>query len=141
MEFSDKQFFNINLSFLVCSILVLSPNNKLFKKLNLKDDIYLGKNSQDYILNCPEILSPTLNKTSLRKLANTIIESNFLNNFIFSTDITPNTQKDVLKRYLKKYNYLYKQYFFFKRGNYNFKLNDKEINTYAVEFLFMLIGI
>ena len=47
----------------------------------------------------------------------------------------------LLEKYIRKFRRNYKRYFFYQNGNYANLPTDREINTYAIETLFLLIGI
>jgi hypothetical protein len=46
-----------------------------------------------------------------------------------------------LKLYLKKFQYLYKQYFVTRVGNANNDLSSKELNKLAIKSLLFFIGV
>ena len=47
----------------------------------------------------------------------------------------------LLKKYLRKFKHNYRNYFFYKNGNFNNVPTEKEMNTSAIKYLFLLTGI
>jgi len=145
MYFSDKHSNSLRLSFLICTLLTLAPTDKFFQKINLKRDILLGGEKYDYILTNFESFYACLNKVSVRRFAYILIRPILFEKEIYSQEM--NVKKEfysqalLLKKYLKKFKFLYKYYFFLDEGNINLNLTDKEINLFAISSLFLLVGI
>ena len=142
----QKNFLPSNTSFLVCSLFTLSPNEKLFKTLNIKKKISITKTA--YILDNTQNLEEfytLLNKPSLRQLVYTILIPFLIKKESSSKHILANNgspkQTLLLKKYLKKFKYTYSRYFQpISEKNYT-PLTNKEINRSAINSLFVILGI
>ena len=126
----------VNFNFILCSVFTLLPNMLFFKHALLKKQISrnfsvypnfilhdMGYNSSLYV---------TLNDLTLRQVANTLIEPSIRNQSTFKSDL--------LLQYLKKFRYNYRRYFFVKNKNYSNFLTDIELNTGAMQILYLLTG-
>jgi len=142
----QKNLLPSNTSFLMCSLFTLSPNEKLFKTLNLKKKVDINKNA--YILyntqNLEEFYN-LLNKPSLRQLVYTILIPFLIKKESSSTSILTKNESPkqtfLLKKYLKKFKYTYPRYFQpISEKNYTPPTN-KEINSSAIHSLFVILGI
>jgi len=143
----DKTLSNVDIDILLCSLFTLTPSNKLFKHINLKKDLY-RLNGESYLLSNKENfkeLYNLLNESYLRQLAYDLLEP-----FITRKHLLPESQKRseslseqiaLLKKYLRRFNYIYNRYFLTKDGNYNLLPKNKEINFFAIKSLFLLAGI
>jgi len=143
----NKTLSNVDIDIILCSLFTLTPSNKLFKNINLKNDLY-RLNGESYLLSNKENfkeLYDLLNESYLRQLAYDLLEP-----FITKKHLLPEPQRrseslyeqtTLLKKYLRRFNYIYNRYFLTKNGNYNLLPNDKEINFFAIKSLFLLAGI
>ena len=127
------------LGYLVCSLYTLSEYHQLFKKLDLKNDIYINISNGDRFSRKIDNLGDfylLLNKASLRRF------TNFLITPIKSFEKEENYNETILlKKYLRKFKYHYRRYFFYQNGNYLNLPTNKELNGFAVKMLFLLTGI
>jgi hypothetical protein len=62
-------------------------------------------------------------------------------NFCENNQITTSEEVMLLKKYMQKFNQNYYRYFFYQHENYEKLPTKKEINTHAIETLFLLAGI
>jgi len=144
----NQRTLPVDVDFIICCLFTLASSNQLFRNIDLKKDIYLGIGGGNYLLSNVENfteLSTLLNKSSLRQFAYFLLKP-FLSkqNFSFqdrnkNTELTEQTI--VFKKYLKKFKYFYKRYFFVKNENYNLLPTEKEMNLFATESLFFVLGI
>ena len=131
----------INASSLVCCLYTLSNKNKFFKKLNLKKDIFLNiNNKNDYFLADLENFNEfykLLNKLSLRIFAYKLIRP------LVNKNSVQDIWEDAIlfKKYLQKFKYNYRLYFFYQNGNYHRLPTDEEMNMLAIKSLFFIVGI
>lgn len=127
---------------LICCLYTLSSRNKFLKK-KLKKDIYLYINRRkDYVsadLEQFDELYKLLNSLSLRRFAYRLIKPLPLVDKSNVQDICDETV--LLKKYLRKFKYNYRLYFFYKSGNHELLPTDKEVNMLAIKSLFFLVGI
>ena len=135
-------------SFLLCSLFTLAPNQKLFKKLDLHKKFYIRALPSNGILNNKEFLIEyysALNQKSIRQLAYTLLSPYFLNNYNRSQSLTLNSERinelDLLKKYLKKFQYTYFRYFFPINDKLPLPSTNKELNTKAINALFLIVGV
>ena len=152
MEISKKTKFKFNLSSLLCGLYTLSENDKFFKKVSLKNDIFLNINSNDYF--SPELVNwhnftKLLNKLSLRRFSYNLLKPVLTANYI---DLALNNNNEgrtkecyeeiiLFRKYLRKFKYNYRSYFIEQSRNFNNLPSDKELNTSAIDVLFLFSGI
>ena len=127
----------VNFGFVLCSVFTLLPNMLFFKHAVLKQQV--SRNFSVY----PNFILPetdynvslyvTLNNLTLRQAAGTLIEPIIRNKSTL--------QSDLLLQYLKKFRYNYRRYFFVKNKNYSNFLTDIELNTGAIQTLYLLAGL
>ena len=91
-------------------------------------------------------LYPLLNKQSIKQFAFILIKPLLkrdwhLLNFCENNQITTSEEVMLLKKYMQKFNQNYYRYFFYQHENYEKLPTKKEINTHAIETLFLLAGI
>ena len=145
MRILHNQNSNLHLSSLICSLLVFVPTDELFKKLDLKKDIYWGLKNKSFALKNVEYFYPLLNKISIRRfsynLIKPVISKQLPDSDIKKTKNNFNNETILLQKYLKKFKVFYKQYFLINEDNTNRLLTDKDINSLALESLFILSGI
>jgi len=152
MEISKKTKFKFNLSSLLCGLYTLSENDKFFKKVSLKNDIFLNINSNDYfspkLVNCHNF-TKLLNKLSLRRFSYNLLKPVLTANYI---DLALNNNNGgrtkecyeeiiLLRKYLRKFKYNYRSYFIEQSRNFNNLPSDKELNTSAIDILFLFSGV
>jgi hypothetical protein len=143
---------NIKVLSLVCSLYTLFENHKIFGKLNLKNDIFLDICYENRFFvqskNFHELYD-LLNDASLRRFSYHLLKPLINKNYFLFTyniqNIVVNkenyTEKIFLKKYLRKFNYNYRKYFLVENINIENTPTDREINTNAIEILFLLAGI
>ena len=130
----------INSSPLICCLYTLVNRNTLLKE-NLKKDIFLHVNSKkdNFSADVKQLdeLYKILNNLSLRRFAYRLIKPLVSKNNV--EDI--NDETSLLKKYLRKFKYNYRLYFFHQNDNYELLPTDKEINMSAIKSLFFIVGI
>lgn len=155
MVISKKIILDVNLSFLICTFYTLSNDDTFFKVVNIRGNLFLHINNFDYFYkdfkNPEEFLQfyKFLNKSSLRRfgyiLLNPFLTPN--NSFSKSTLTVKNETKEIftrhnlLKKYLQNFKRNYRRHFLYQNGNYPNLPTDREINTFALKLLFLLVGI
>ena len=152
MQTSEQTICNISLSSILCMSYTLDENNNIFKKLNLKNENYLnirdGVQLSNKLYNFQEFYS-LLNKSSLRRFAYKLINPLLIKNYLLypcnieDKIVAKNVCAEtiLLKKYLRKFKHNYRNYFFYKNGNFNNVPTEKEMNTSAIKYLFLLTGI
>jgi hypothetical protein len=144
MELITCREESLNRNLLLCSFLTISPNIILSEELKT----HLTTNEKNYPVPeyyTLEYLSLLLNKPEIRQLSYRIVKplisrvpktnSTSMNLQNFETD------QLLIKQYLKKFNYTYKN-FFNKKQSVKYKGNsEKELNSFAIKSLFLIIGI
>jgi hypothetical protein len=130
-----------DITFLICAVFTIAPYDKVFKHLNKRRTIGRNRLKQNLKLSQRKFLDDflvLLNKNSLRTFAYTLVV------FLLDSKSAGHkylNSKKLLKQYLKKYNYFYTNYFETNsNGTEPFK-NKKEINTLAINALFIIVGI
>ena len=142
---------NLNISFLICSILTIDPFNSFFKKLDVKNGLGPDPNTKNqssilwylYSEDCKTEFYGLLNKRSIRQTAYEIIKPIIKNrkyNFILDKKKSHPKNLKMVKEYLKKYKVIYKKYFLTQPKSNNTK-NDRIINSVALHALFLIVGI
>ena len=130
----------INPSPLICCLYTLANRNKFLKE-NFKKDIFLHVNSKKdhFSADVKQLgeLYKILNNLSLRRFAYRLIKPLVSKNNV--EDISDETA--LLKKYLRKFKYNYRLYFFHQNDNYELSPTDKEINMSAIKSLFFIVGI
>lgn len=130
----------INPSPLICCLYTLANRNKFLKE-NFKKDIFLHVNSKKdhFSADVKQLgeLYKILNNLSLRRFAYRLIKPLVSKNNV--EDISDETA--LLKKYLRKFKYNYRLYFFHQNDNYELLPTDKEINMSAIKSLFFIVGI
>ena len=143
---------NTNSSYIICTLYTLISKDKIFKKLNLKKETYLKLNSDNNLFIPKENIKDLyilLNTPALRRFAYNLAKPliNSPSQLIISTKKgNPLPQENyneiiLLKKYLRKFKYNYRRYFFSQVENYDNFPTDKEINMSAIKILFLIIGI
>ena len=145
MSTPNKLVNSIELSVLICSLYTLYQNNRLFKKLILKNDLYLSLNSKDHFSNKEEIftdLYTLLNNVSLRRFVFKLLKPIFkAGSFSKTANEISKNETFLLKKYLNKFKHNYYHYFFYQTNNFDNTLTEREINLYAIKILFLIVGI
>jgi len=142
---------SLNTSFIICSILTLDPNNKIFKNFELKRDLASSTKNKNCILTLltakefVDEIYDVLNKSSTRQMAHTLIRPILQNCDRIHYPLTDPRQNfprtRILKKYLKKFKHFYRRYFLTQgEKSLNIK-NDKIINYFAIQALFLIVGI
>lgn len=144
MELITCRGESLNRNLLLCSFLTISPNIILSEELKT----HLTTSEKNYPVPeyyTLEYLSLLLNKPEIRELSYRIVKPLIYR--VPKTDSTSmnlqnfETDQLLIKQYLKKFNYTYKN-FFNKKQSVKYKGNsEKELNSFAIESLFLIIGI
>lgn len=149
MQILEKSLQIFNLDFLICSLYTLSENDEVFKKFNLQNDICLGnknaKNFSNQVKNFNDF-EELLKRSWLKQFAFYLLEPFFNPQFGFDSETKIVNKKickktTLLKKYLRKFKRNYYYYFFYQNRNYENLPTNKEINTYAIKYLFFIAGI
>ena len=143
-----QQKLIIRLDFLLCSLLVLVPTDELFKKFNLRGDVCLNVKEQNYILDNWKEIKILLNDEVIRKFSYILVRPLIFRSLIEDKGFIDNEKEQeliegeiLLKKYLKKFRAFYRHYFLTIKGNRVSLLTDKDINSFAIETLFLLVGV
>lgn len=136
----------VRTEFLLCALFVLVPNHPLFQKMDLRRDISRDGSLLAYFVTneqAARLLPQLLNSTLVRQLVYTIIGP-----YLTSSDGSLNSRtskntscNELLKRYIKKFTYVYTRYFLKCLKNYNGGYTDEQLNNYAVGTLVSLLGL
>lgn len=143
---------NIDLDFLKCGLYTLLTTHKIFKNLNIKDDVYIENNSNNYLFTDVKIInkfSNLLNKPTIKGFAYYLLKPLFKTTTFLTFSKLENQSQNrkeedeviLLKKYLKKFKYNYSRYFIYPNSNYKNVFTEKELNMYAIKFLFLIVGV
>lgn len=132
---------------ILCSILTLESQNPFFREQRINNKIYFIRPSFNLpysIINLSKVelgkeFYDLVNQKSLRQFAYTIIKPLIVRPL--QPEYKSIQQNKRIKKYLKKFRYLYKRYFSNLNFNKNSVKNDKEINYLAIQTLFLIVGI
>ena len=146
MQISEQKIRSLNLRFLLCGTYTLKENHKIFKQITLKKDIYLNINLDGKVANPKKEFYDLLNSLALRRFAYILVKPILLKNPPpFSFNLIGNkkiwNETILLKKYLRKFKHNYRKIFFFQNGNFGNLPTEKEMNTLAIKFLFLVAGI
>lgn len=141
---TEKSIYTV---YFYCNLLTLVSNQDIFRELIIEKQLNLNKINGGYLITNPThllALKASANTALLRQVNYTSLKV-FLNSLEKKkkTDISPPSQIECefLKLYLKKFQYLYKQYFVTRVGNANIDLSSKELNRLAIKSLLFFIGV
>jgi hypothetical protein len=142
-----RAIFDTNI--LICSLFTLLPTDELFQELNFNKYYSSTRLSGDLFLTeswCLNNFFLLINKSLVRQLAYTILQPLLIqeNNIQHSQHVNiknKSIEDQTLKKYLKKFKYLYKLFFVENSFLSKASITDKEINFLAIKILFILIGI
>ena len=147
-ESLSKTQLNYKLSFLICSLYTLVPGDNNFKYFSFEQDIILNMtNNSSFHREVKKIyeMYHLLNNVSIRRftyfLVKPILNEEYLNKSFFNNGEEVNEQTIFLKKYLKKFKYNYRRHFYYKNGSHHDFPTNKEMNTYAIEYLFLLTSV
>jgi len=152
MQNSTYSFHGIHVSYLLCSLYILSENHNFFKTFSFKNDIYPDKKNGDNfyieVENFNEfyrlVNKPSVRRTAFRLIKPILALNNFPNSFDSKNNL-PTYKFDeetfLLKKYLKKFKYVYYRYFFYQSWNMEIFPVNSEINVPAIKILFLLAGV
>lgn len=152
MRISRNPILNAELPFLVCSLYTLFETHKTFTLTNIKQDIYSNLNNDNYFsieMESFKEFYKLLNKLSLRRFSYILIKPILNRDYLLFYNVPKNKMANpkvyneilFLKKYLRKFKYHYRRYFFFKNGNFVNLPKEKELNVYAIKMLFLIAGI
>ena len=147
-EKSSPNLILLNINLLICSLLTLIPNDDLFKELNITKYYSSTEIRDEIVLIEPRQLNKLfllLNKPLVRQLAYSIsqplLQEITDTSSHFSIRNSDSSDHRALKKYLKKFNYLYKLFFLETSVIVKSQKTEKEINFLAINLLFFLIGV
>jgi len=147
-ENSSPTWSVLDTNLLLCSLFTLVPNDELFKELNLSKYYYSNQLNGDLFLTDPKYLSNlflALNKPLIRQLSYSILQPLFEETSITTSNTSSIKinfiEHELIRKYLKKFRHFYKLFFLKTSALNNYQITEKEINYFAVKFLFILIGI
>tara|TARA_B100000497_G_C7643254_1_gene386783 strand:+ start:342 stop:755 length:414 start_codon:yes stop_codon:yes gene_type:complete len=126
----------IKLSFILCSVFTLLPYDSIFITFALKNRLSHNLSGQDFIFYTKSTISDLhdlINKLNLRQYTYFLLEAIFRN--------TTEGNFELLTQYLKKFRYNYRVYFLPQIKNYSNLSTDYEINTFAIQTLYVLAGL
>lgn len=126
----------IKLSFILCSVFTLLPYDSIFITFALKNHVSHNLSGQDFIFTTKSNISDLyylINKLNLRQYAYVLLEPMFRN--------TTEGNFELLTQYLKKFRYNYRVYFLPQIKDYSHRSTDYEINTFAIQTLYVLAGL
>ena len=141
-----KTFYPTSLDSLLCSLYTLSGSHKVFKKLDLKNDLHLDikcfyKSKNNNFSELKNLLSKSALKQFALYLLVPVLDLNGGLNETTKNFNNDSYQIILLKKYMRKFQRNYRRYFFYQNGDYIILPTNKEINMYAIESLFLLAGI
>ena len=141
---TEKRIYTV---YFYCNLLTLVSNQDIFRELTIEKQLNLNKINGGYLITNPThllALKASANTALVRQVNYTSIKV-FLNSLEKkkNTDISlpSKIECEFLKLYLKKFQYLYKQYFVTRVGNANNDLSSKELNKLAIKSLLFFIGV
>ena len=144
---SDLVDVNFQLEFLICTLLVLAPTSETFRRLNFQTHFYISIKEQTFILNNLEDVESVLNLVALRRFSYNLLKPIVYDRLILPDFIDNESKKDLeentvlLQKFLDKYRFFFKHYFLLDENNKDMEIKDKKINSFAMESLFLLVGI
>lgn len=147
MSIANKQNINYELDFLICTLFVLSSTDLFFKEVNLKKDIYFGFNGKTIPAENFNSFYYLLNKITLRQFSYILIRPILFKKLLSSKGFSSQDHDDLveqailLKKYLKKFREVYYRYFLRSGRDQMVPLSNKEINSFALKNLFLIVGI
>jgi hypothetical protein len=153
MQKTKKLKLILTKNLLICSLLTLEPQNKLFTIHNIKEKIHLNYTDQNRNLNLVNLANKAnlhgiymqLNQPTIRQLAYHNIKPFLIGNLQEDLLSNQNNRQKIqilrLQKYLKKFRYLYKRYFSASGTNFDYVTKDKELNYFALQILFWIVGI
>ncbi len=133
MTVANHRSINITIEALICCLFALFPQDDLFKNLNVQLPIKEEDSSLLYKL---------VNKRSLRGFSSTLVNPIIYNkNYANDSNAAFLKRVILLKKYIRKYKFLYYRYFFYNAINFSSLPTEKEINTQALKTLIILSGV
>lgn len=147
MKRQRKPKFDVNLECIFCGLYTLVEFDPVFKKLNLQNSIFLNTYNKNLSVNNLKNFSEfyeILNNKDLRVFAyillNPLRNDKYLSS-LFKENELAEEEVVLLQRYLRKFKYTYFKYFYYQNENFDSVPSAKELNTMAIKFLFLLVGI
>lgn len=140
--------FGNNDNILICALFTLNPNTTFFKKLDLSNKSSFSGPTTTKLITNKELFNDfyaALNTKAVRQLAYTLLTPIFRKSYR-SSKATPlnfeqKTELELLEKYLKKFHYIYFRYFFPINDKIPLPSTNKELNTQAINALFLILGL
>ena len=152
IQLKSKFDLDINEKFLLCTLYTIYESQKIFKNLNLTNDIYLDTDSyHNFSVNLKNLreVYNLLTKPSLRRFSYILINpllklknspaDSYNENILKDKEVY--NDKILLKKYLIRFKYNYHRYFRYQSGDLKDLPTDKELNVSAITLLFLVTGI
>ena len=141
MRAANTNIIDFRVGFLLCTLFTLSPNEDVFKKINLK--IIWGMLAS--INNLSEF-KKILGTTGIRHFAYRLIKPCIKKKSTLSKDFVGRKNKlynetILLKKYFTKFRHNYRYHYCLEIDMYNKMPTKKELNTIAFKSLMLLSGI
>lgn len=135
-KIKSKLDFNL----ILCALLTIAPYDSIFKQLTVTKGLS-SYSTATFYLPPPsfELLYSLINKKTIREFAFVLLDP-LINIKTDNSEQRP-AKEELLKTYLKKYQYNYKNYFLPQQGQLNQKPCYNELNQSAIQALFFIIGI
>jgi hypothetical protein len=146
MRITEKSLTSIDLNFIISSIYTLSAEHIIL------NNIFLDIVKVDIPFSDKKTLKEVrylLNKHSLRMVTSQLVKSCSILDYYLSNSKIENQNITVeiynetlfLKKYLRKFKYNYKRYFFHRNKDYENLFTNRELNIYAIKALFLIAGL
>ena len=135
-KIKSKLDFNL----ILCALLTIAPYDSIFKQLTVTKGLSSYATATFYLPPPSfELLYSLINKKTIREFAFVLIDP--LINIKTDNHKIRAAKEELLKTYLKKYQYNYTNYFLIQQEQRNQKPCYKELNKSAIQALFFIVGI
>ena len=143
MTKEKKSEYRILAPSIICTIFTLLATESIFNHHGLNDFLFVKstpvtlKQFNDVVY--PEFFT-SLNKKNLRQASYTLLKPilRIKDDKVYETLLNHNYS---LKKYIKKFKFIYREYFVSEVTAPEILPTDKELNKIAIETLFLLVGI
>lgn len=140
IDYLDKIKLELDFNIILCSLLTIAPYDNIFRQLTIAyGSRYYNTTSFYFPTQDFELLYSLINKKTIREFAFVLLDP-LINIKTDNSEQRP-AKEELLKTYLKKYQYNYKNYFLPQQGQLNQKPCYNELNQSAIQALFFIIGI